>query len=489
MAGAFAALGKAIGQAGERELAGVQFEAIAGGADAAAASVAKLEEFSHISGLDFPELKKGVQTLMQAGMSSDDATDALIRIQKIALNTGASAEEMGDIFARVMLKEEVSMKDLNKLAAAGIPGIAGIAKEFKSLEIATKDSDAEIDRQLTLLKRQYEQIRINTGAVNSFGQSSGLMAEAFKAFRESGSRSAGGARVTEFAGVTQGIQELSKGFGGQFVTGIKQISWETGLSENAIRDFIDAGKIGYSDLTAAAGRYRDEQQKSAEQKGEDKKFKNQQEMLKAQRDLVGEVSGALKAATDPGGPFNNIDKYLDTFAGKLAVVKHDADEMFEAFGKPIIEGLKPVLDVIHNEWAPAMQQAAENFGTQLVTEAQKFWSTLTDGLPANAAALGAGLDKAFVTVAQNFGRALLNEVLDALNPKNWFSGMHIPGIGQQPAAGPATGAEAMPTPSPEGTPEASAASQNADKLAGLLEEGNKLATLLNTNLVAVLQTA
>ena len=70
------------------------------------------------------------------------------KLEKIALNSGSDVNELGEIYARVLTKSDVSSKDLVKLAMTGVPGIRQIAQEFKNLERETSASDLAIDKTI-----------------------------------------------------------------------------------------------------------------------------------------------------------------------------------------------------------------------------------------------------------------------------------------------------------------------------------------------------
>jgi hypothetical protein len=145
VASAFEAINKGIGQASERETAGQRFATVAGGIDKVRAATEKLEAASAETGTDFPELEKGAQRLMESGLTADQAADSIVRLNKVSLLTGNSLEELADIVARVQLKEEVSAKDMAKLAAAGVPGIASINQQFKGFERSVEASNQSLD--------------------------------------------------------------------------------------------------------------------------------------------------------------------------------------------------------------------------------------------------------------------------------------------------------------------------------------------------------
>ncbi len=132
-ASVFEGFHKAISGAGERESAAFNLTAIAGGADNARNAFAKLEKISAETATDFPKLAAGVKPLMEAGLSADQAADDLEKLQKIALNSGASLEDLSDIWSRVITKQDVSSKDMVKLAMAGIPGMSELARHCNDI--------------------------------------------------------------------------------------------------------------------------------------------------------------------------------------------------------------------------------------------------------------------------------------------------------------------------------------------------------------------
>lgn len=449
---------KSFAQAAEREQAGQQFEAIAGGAEKAAHAMEELEKISAETATDFPELAQGAKRLMEAGLSADEAAEATGRLQKIALNTGSSFEELADIYARVTTKQEVSLKDLTKLAAAGIPGIADIAKQFKNLEKATKDSDNELEHSNQIFKDQYELAEKNIGAINSFGQKTGLLAEAFRQFQQSAYRNVG--RVS-FGGM-----DLGEKYAKQFSQGLKQISQETGVTERDLGNLMDKGKLGFEDLIQAAQRFREEQEKQRETGVQTKRYEDQKTLLEAQRNLLGQVGEAIQKATDPGGMFANVTKVFDIIAGKWRQIMLDIDQSFEAFGAPLIRAFQPVLSLIHDQVMPKLQEAATTFGAALENAVQTGdWSGVADAI-ANALtspevigaitafsdALGKALSKTitseFNQIAEKFSspQKILDSLTKAgLNPatKEFWMG----GLGGTPVT-PATTPATMPTPAP-----------------------------------------
>jgi len=487
---------KSFAQAAEREQAGQQFEAIAGGADKAASAIAKLEEVSAETGTDFPELAKGAKRLMEAGMSADEAAEATERLQKIALNTGSSFEELADIYGRIMTKQEVSLKDLNKLAAAGIPGIADIAKEFKNFEISTSDADRELERSGELMRRNFdeeseriheiqearrfafEQQRQETDAAVGFASKIGIAQNIFQNWARLGVFRGGGG--LGFGGLNrETISELS--------SGLAELSQETGLSSGMLQKLAAQGKFGFEELLSAAKRYEDQQEKIreyneriaeqerqkkekvAEQKISDERYKNQQALLEKQRGLLGQIAEAIKSATDPGGVFANVNNVFDTIAGKWRKISLAISQTFEAFGKQLIDAFKPVTDAIHNQLMPKLQEAANTFG-KLLGEAIKTgdFTPVANGIAnaltspeviggitafsdALAAALSKTLTSAFNQIAEQFSspQKILDTLTKAgLNPatKEFWMG----GLGGTPTT-PATTPGTMPTPAPTAT--------------------------------------
>jgi hypothetical protein len=395
VASVFEGVRKAFAQAAEREQAGQQFEAVAGGAEKAAGAIQELEKVSAMTGTDFPELAQGAKRLMEAGLSADEAAEATGRLQKIALNTGSSFEELADIYARVTTKQEVSLKDLTKFAAAGIPGIADIAKQFKDLETATKDSDSELERSNQIFKDQYELTEKNIGAIDSFGQKTGLLQEAFRQFQQSAYRGVGR--------LSFGGQNLGEQYGAQFAQGMKQISAETGLTERELGDLADKGKLSFEDLIQAAQRFREEQEKAWEEDVATKRFTAQRELLGKQRDLLGEIDEAIKKATGTGGIFENVNSFLSTFSGKWREIQHDIDETFESFGAPLINALKPVLDAVHDQLTPGFQEAAAKFGGWLGEEVKTFFQAFESG---DWSKIANEASQAFKTVLDTFGQGI-----------------------------------------------------------------------------------
>jgi hypothetical protein len=364
---------RSLEEAAKDESAKFAFENIAGGAETAEAAIRKLEQLSKETATDFPELVGPAKSLMQAGLNADEAADATERLQKIALNTGADFNELGDIYARVQTKQEVSAKDLVKLAMAGIPGVAELGHQFRELEQQTTDANKAIEETEKNLERAFEQNERNVGGINSFATRIGLTKDAFDGFAR------GIGVSTALAGeLGQGFGKITGTLQGEFVQGLQQISKETGVSQSSLLEFAREGKLGYEDLIQAAARLRKEQEEKAIQENEAQKLANENNLLQQQRSLVAQVSQAIKSATDEGGIFSNLNKFFQTWNGKLREIAHAVDETFQSFGTPLINALKPALDYLISQ-GPAIQEMGRGAGEALGGAIKWFIDSLKDG--------------------------------------------------------------------------------------------------------------
>src|ERR1700757_1356282 len=227
-----AAFGKAISQASERETAVQRLRAVTDAGEDLAGGMERLEKASHQTGRDFPELAKSVQSFKEASLPLDEAVTATEKLNEISLVTGKDLGELTEVFTRISVKGEASFKDLAKFIA--VPGVGRLAKEFKSLETETKSLEFTTSRQIELWRRQFEQVQRNTAAIDSFAQETGIAKETFDAWKQSGFT---GGPIQQIGGIG-GIGGVSAQMIDQFKTGIAQISKETGLSEDKIKEFI-----------------------------------------------------------------------------------------------------------------------------------------------------------------------------------------------------------------------------------------------------------
>ena len=460
----FEGIKHAIEQASERESAGFHLEAIAGGADKARGAIEKLEAISAQTATDFPKLAIGAEKLMEAGESADSAADSMGKLQKIALNTGSDVNELGEIYARVLTKSDVTSKDLVKLAMTGVPGIKAIASEFKAVERDTASANLAIDKTIQELNRLYEVSSKQTGAVNAFGGKIGLMQASFAAWARSGGNAISGL-VRSLDGISEaGIGSMSGTFGKEFTEGLQQIETETGLSGAALQRYMAEGKLGFEELTAASARFREEQHKKEDADLEAQKLANQNNLIEKQKGLLDQVRGAIEKATAKGGIFASVEAFFETFAGKWQQVQHSIDETFEAFGKPLIDALKPVLDqvtgyftgpgkatvtawgnalggvindamqgLMHGDWAPLQKDGKAAFETIL--------SYATKGIQELGIVLGAalggpgilkiidGLQQMLVAAGHAFGKAIA-EGVSPMNKIQDFLTSNVPGAKQ-----------------------------------------------------------
>jgi hypothetical protein len=369
----FAAFKESIEAASRFETAKFNFEGIAGGADNARGAIAKLKEIGHETATGFGELSGASKLLIEAGMSADAAADATGRLQKIALNTGGDLNELAEIYARITIKQEISQKDLAKLAMSGIPGVAAIAAQFKELERATTDANKAIEANQAELERTFELNEKNVSGITSFTNRIGLTKDAFDAFSRTG-------RVASAvnADLGWGFGKITNTLQGQFADGLKQISDETGVSQKSLMDFAREGKLGYEDLIQAAGRYRKEQEEKAKQANEAEKLANENRLLEAQRGLVGQIGALINQATDPGGMFATVNAFFETWKGKLQELNHAIGAVFKDFGTPLMEALKPALDYLTQQ-TPAIQKLATDAGNALGDAIRWFIDSLKDG--------------------------------------------------------------------------------------------------------------
>jgi hypothetical protein len=369
----FAAFKESIAAASRFETAKFNFEGIAGGADNARNAIEKLKEVGHETATGFGELSGAAKLLIEAGMSADQAADATGRLQKIALNTGGDLNELAEIYARITVKQEISQKDLARLAMSGIPGVAAIAAQFKELERSTTDANRAIEQNQAELERTFQLNEKNISGINSFASRIGLAKDAFTAF-------ANGTRISSAVAseLGQGFSKIAGTLNNEFAQGLQQISKETGVSQSALMEFAREGKLGYEDLVQAAARFRQEEQERAKQAGEEQKLANENNLLQQQRGLVSQVSQAIKSATDPGGIFATVNSFFETWNGKLKELGHAVEEVFVNFGTPLINALKPALDYL-NQQGPAIQKMATDAGNALGGAIRWFIDSLKEG--------------------------------------------------------------------------------------------------------------
>jgi hypothetical protein len=424
----FAAFKESIASAARFETAKFNFEGIAGGADNARSAIAKLKEVGHETATGFGELSGASKLLIEAGMSADAAADATGRLNKIALNTGGDLTELAEIYARITIKQEISQKDLARLAMSGIPGVAAIAAQFKELERATTDANKAIEANQAELERTFELNEKNISGINSFTNRIGLTKDAFEAFSRTGKVASA---VT--ADLGWGFGKITSTLQTEFVNGLKQISDETGVSQKTLMDFAREGKLGYEDLIQAAARYRKEQEEKAKQAKEAAKLANENNLLEQQRGLVGQISGLINKATSEGGIFATVNAFFETWKGKLQELNHAIAAVFKDFGTPLMEALKPALDYLTQQ-TPAIQKLATDAGEALGGAVRWFIDSLKDGTfwsqvqTQGAAAfdamlqpvkqLGAQLQHAFAGLNKNNelvqGLQSLSKMLDAI---------------------------------------------------------------------------
>ena len=172
------------------------------------------------------------------------------------------------------------------------------------------------------------------------------MQASFANWAKSGGNAIGGL-MQAIGGVGEsGIGKMSGTFGKEFTEGLKQIETETGLSGQALQSFMAEGKVGYEDLISAAGRFREEEHKAADANLEAQKLANQNDLLTKQRGCWEKFGMPSTKLLNPGGIFASVEEFFETFQGKWQRVQDSIDKMFEAFGKPLIDSLKPVLDEV-----------------------------------------------------------------------------------------------------------------------------------------------
>ncbi len=407
----FAAFKESIESASRFETAKFNFEGIAGGADNARSAIDKLKEAGHETATGFGALSGAARILIEAGMGADEAADATERLNKIALNTGGSLEELAEIYGRITIKQEISQKDLDRLAMSGIPGIAGLAAQFKELERSTADSNKAIEQGQKALERTFELNEKNIGGINSFASRIGIAADAFKGF----ANGMGGS--TALAGqLGAGFNKIAGTLNSEFTDGLKQISAETGVSQSSLMEFAREGKLGYEDLIQAAARYRKEKEEKDKAAGDAQKLANENNLLEQQRGLVAQVKAAIEGVTSEGGIFATVTAFFETWKGKLQELDHAIGAIFKNFGTPLMDALKPAVEFLTAQ-TPAIQQMAKEAGEALggaikwIIESLKdgtFWTTVqAKGTEAfekifqPVKELGARIQAAFAGMSQN----------------------------------------------------------------------------------------
>jgi hypothetical protein len=433
-----AAFGKAIQQAGERETAAQRLGAVADEGENLAGVMGRLEAASAKTGRDFPELAKSVQSFKEAGTPIEAAAGYTEKLNEISLVTGKSLEDLTDVFTRMSVKGEASFKDLAKFIA--VPGVSQLAKEFKNLEVETGNLDRATAKQIELWKRQDEQAQLSTAAINNFAKETGIASETFKAWKDAGL--GGGRKITSLGGIT-GLGDVSQKVMNQFAEGMKQIEKETGLSERQIKEFIGTGKLGFESLLSASQRYHEEQQKAREQGAQDRLRAQQEAVVTKQQGLVAQVSALVEQGIDP----KKLDAWFETFAGKWYNFAHQISETFEAFGTPLINALKPLMDHLNSDLMPAMQRVAGQLGEWLASDVTDLinafdtadWSKVEKDIAqvinSLAEMLGTAIEKAVELGFSQGAENLKKQVGGAINPFSkefWFGGLNIPGLGKTP---------------------------------------------------------
>jgi hypothetical protein len=231
-------------------------------------SIIKLEGAARQENFDPAEYDNAAVSLKVAGVAAKNLDTDVTQLGIASRVSGVPLKEL--IATAASMTEEFAsggvptMTQMNTLTLASSGATQGLTDEYRELAKTLKYTEEEWKVQEQAQARSHKKMEEQTSAIDSFAGKTGIAAQAFKAFSHGGGSISG-------AGIGMAGGVLSK----QFSEGLAQLSNETGIGTQQIKNYMTAGKIGYEDLISASGRYKAHQQEEIEftQKQRDEKLR------------------------------------------------------------------------------------------------------------------------------------------------------------------------------------------------------------------------
>jgi hypothetical protein len=253
-------------------------------------------------------------------------------IGKIAAVWGESADKIEEVVARVK-EGTASEQDMLHLASQISPELQKQVQAYRDMITQAPYVERAMQRNQTLVNRQFEDQKRLTDARNAYFDKTGLAEKVFGEQIKGPYANYDKEQLRSMADTFQNRQNLLK----QFREGIKQLSTETGLRPDMLRGYIDAGIYGTKDLLEASTRYRDQQKRTADRAFEDQRMAIEQgkdetklNLLQQERDALFDQVKAQATLNVLTSQFNAEQK---TIVGQGQAIAREVQSAQENAGK------------------------------------------------------------------------------------------------------------------------------------------------------------
>ena len=331
IATAFQALKHAY-EAGEAvETAHVRLRNLVGDAQQGDKAFQGLQKVSHDTSTSVVELADASENLIDTGTGVDQLTGRMSNLAKVAHITGEPLGQIADLYGRIQLRGEVSLRELFQLTSVTGGAIRQLAIDYRNELRQVEASNAVLEAGNKILAVAHEQVNLHTNAIDALGEKIGFTKEIYASWLKQPTLNTL-FTVPGFGGTA--VAGLSTKFIEQFRNGIKEIARETGISEAAVRQFAKEGVFGFQDLTAASIRYGDYQTKQAEQANEVVRAGLASKAAQDQLTIFQKIIDALNDTTKIQQGFV---VWQGTAAGKMADINQQIERSFQKVGEQIVK--------------------------------------------------------------------------------------------------------------------------------------------------------
>jgi hypothetical protein len=188
-----------------------------------------------------------------AGVNAKELVSDITELGKSSRISGVPFEKLVDTADSITEALETggipSLEEMKTLTLASSGATQGLTDEYRQLAGALVENEKAWKLEEEAQARSHKETEEHASAATAFADKIGLSAKVFAAF----------AAQTSYApGMGEGMMsgQLTK----EYSEGLAQITKESGMSTQQIREFMTAGTVGYADLISASGRYRAHQQ-------------------------------------------------------------------------------------------------------------------------------------------------------------------------------------------------------------------------------------
>jgi hypothetical protein len=338
IATAFQAFKSVISSASELETVHVRLRNLVGDAEQGDRLFSQLRDVSHRTATGIGEISAATADLLSTGTGVDQVSGRVESLAKVAKIAGEPLGNISELFSRIQLRGEVTFREPARLALVTGTQIRDLAVNYQRMQRSVETVNVVTEVASKVQAAAFARLQESTAAVAEFGEKVGLTDRVFQSWikdmqqtRQFTVEGFGGTAVAGLA--TKSITE--------FRYGIAQIAHETGISQQAIAQFVRQGVYGAQELVAAYQRYLAQQEKTRELELQRSKEAATASAEAAKLNLYTQIEKKLNDVA-------TLDKQaadsLNTFSGSVDKLGQRINEVFQNIGKPIINVLKPGLD-------------------------------------------------------------------------------------------------------------------------------------------------